>query len=369
MSQRAHLSPARAGGAAGGGGPASPAVARRLAILAALALLASGAAGCGGDDGGDGGGDGGIDAGVDAIACDPTTARPLAPEVLVGPGSGGAALEERVVAALDAATASIDVQMYAFTVDRVASRLVAARGRGLAVRVILDGNQVGVAETRSQLEAGGVAVRLASPTFPNAHAKYMVLDGSAAFILSANFTVSGFDNQRNYAVIDRDPDDVADLAAIFEADWRGEAAAPGCTRLMVTPGDARTRLLALIAAATTTLEAELFYLADSAVRQAIIGAHGRGVAVRVLLADPSDMNDNTTTATTLRGAGVAVRTLATPDVHAKLIIADGVALIGSHNMSSTALRDNREIGVLVRESTAATARGQFEQDWAAATAW
>lgn len=311
-----------------------------------------------------------IDAAGDGASCDPARPRSMPPELIVGPGAGTAALEERVVASIDAASTSIDVHMYTFTVDRIANRLIAADQRGAAVRVILDPNQSGVSSTRSQLEAGGVEVKLASSSFPNAHAKFMVLDGATNFILSGNFTLAGFDDQRNYAAVVRDPDDVADLAAIFAADWSGQTPALDCTRLVVSPGDARSRILAFIAAAQTTLDVEMFYIADSAVRTSIIQAHTRGVAVRVLLADPADMTENSTTATTLRDAGVPVRVLTPPVIHAKLLIADGVALIGSHNMSSTSLRDNREVGIFVREGNAvAPVAAQFASDWSAARVW
>jgi phosphatidylserine/phosphatidylglycerophosphate/cardiolipin synthase-like enzyme len=336
-----------------------------VALAVAVALGACG----GGDDGADDDGSA-IDAATDAPACDYMRPRPMAPEVIVGPGTGTAALEERVVAAIDAATTSIDVHMYTFTVDRVADRLIAADRRGAPVRVILDGSQTGTASTKSRLEAGGVEVKLASTTFPNAHAKYMVLDGAIDFIDSGNFTIAGFDDQRNYAVVDRDPEDVADLKAIFAADWAGQTITLACPRLVVSPGDARPRVLAFIAAATQTLDLELYYLSDSAVRVAVIQAMTRGVAVRALLADPADMTENSTTATTLRDAGVPVRVLTPPVLHAKMIIADGVALIGSHNMSSTSLRDNREIGVFVREGNAiAPAQAQFNADWNAARVW
>jgi len=337
--------------------------ARRTLVVAALAALAALAGGaCGNPGGGDDGGT--ADAAVDAPACQPGP-RTATPQVLVGPGG----LEDQVVAFVDAATTSIDVQMYTFTLDRIADRLIAARNRGLTVRVLLDANQAGAAQTRSRLETGGVAVQWAPSGFPNAHAKYVRAD-DRALILSGNFTVAGMVDQRNYAVIDRDGDDVADLGTVFAADWAGQPAALGCTRLVVSPGDARARVLSMIGAAAATLELELYYLSDSAVRSAVISAHGRGVAVRVLLADPSDMSENVGTADTLAGAGLPVRVLATPDVHAKLVVADGVALIGSHNMSSTSLRDNREVGVLVDEATpAAVARSQFEQDWAAARPW
>lgn len=337
------------------------------AVSSAFGALAMLLAACG--PGGASDDDDDEDAGTtDAAVCDYTTPRTQAPDLLVGPGAGST-LESRVLLEIDRAGGSIDVHMYTFTLDNIANRLIAAQQRGVPVRVILDDSQSGAAETRAQLEAGGVDVTY-STGFPNAHAKYMIINEELAFIMSANFTVAGMDDQRNYAALDRDPDDVRDLAEIFRADWDGFTPSLDCTRLVVSPADARTRILALIGGATATLDVELFYLADTGVRQAVIAAHQRGVAVRVLLAATSDMPDNATTADVLTAAGVAVRTLASPTVHAKLIIADGVGLIGSHNMSSTSLRDNREVGILVREGSAMLpVQSQFVADWNAATPW
>jgi phosphatidylserine/phosphatidylglycerophosphate/cardiolipin synthase-like enzyme len=65
---------------------------------------------------------------------------------------------------------------------------------------------------------------------------------------------------------------------------------------------------------------------------------------------------------------VPVRFLTSVDLHAKLVIADGVALVGSQNLSPTSLSDNREVGVLVTESgPVATLQAQLDADWAAAT--
>jgi phosphatidylserine/phosphatidylglycerophosphate/cardiolipin synthase-like enzyme len=62
-----------------------------------------------------------------------------------------------------------------------------------------------------------------------------------------------------------------------------------------------------------------------------------------------------------------VKTATTLDIHAKLIIADGVVFVGSQNMSVTALTQNREVGAFVFEPTPAqVAITQFASDWAAA---
>lgn len=312
-----------------------------------------------------------LDAPIDAPACDVDRPRAAPPTTIIGPDGGAAGLEGRVLALIDGATQSIDVQMYAFTLTNVADRLIAADRRGVPVRVILDGNQTPNATIRSRLTAGGVEVVTAPAGFQNAHAKYVTVDGNRAIILSGNFTQAGMDDQRNYGIDDRDPEDLADLAEIFAADLAGRPAALTCSRLVVTPGDARPRVLGFIASAQTSLDLELYYLSDSAVRAAVVAAHDRGVAVRVLLAATNEIAENATTAQQLTAEGIAVRTLSNPVVHAKLLLVDGTAaLVGSNNMSLTSLRENREVGAIVRDAATVTPiRTQFTSDWNAATPW
>ncbi len=312
-----------------------------------------------------------LDAGIDAPGCDPDRPFTRVPEALVGPQASPIGLEQRILSAIDTATQSIDVQMYTFTLTNVADRLIAADRRGVPVRVILDGNQTVNAAIRTRLTNGGVAVTTAPAGFLNAHAKYLVADGTRAIILSGNFTQAGLDDQRNYGIDDRDPEDLAALGEIFAADLADRPAVLACPRLLVTPGDTRARVLTFIGAAQTTLELEVYYLSDSSVRAAVIAAQNRGVAVRVLLADVGEMPDNAATANTLKAAGIAVRTLSNPVVHSKLVIVDGTAaLIGSNNMSIASLRENREVGAIVRDaSTVTPVKSQFEADWTRATPW
>lgn len=310
------------------------------------------------------------DAGIDAPACDPERPRTAVPEALVGPQVSAFGLEERVIAAIDAATTSVDVQMYAFTKTNIADRLIAAKNRGARVRVILDASQPNDTVI-ARLAAGGITAVDAPAGFANSHAKYLVVDGNRAVILSGNFTSAGLDDQRNYGLDDRDPEDVAALVEVFAADLANRPAVLTCPRLVITPGDSKARILTMIAGAQTSLDLELYYLADTNVRAAVITAKNRGLAVRVLLADVGEIPDNTATANTLKAAGVAVRTLRNPTVHAKAILVDGTAaLVGSNNMSITSFRDNREVGAIVHDAaTVARVKTQLDADWNAATAW
>lgn len=332
----------------------------RAAALAALILTAA----CAG--GGDGDPDAATaDAGVDAseVGCSATDPRAPATEVFVAPTG----FEARMAGYIDGATDSLWIQMYLFTVDELVDRVVAAHQRGVEVRVLLDPDHDGNPDARGDLIAAGVPVRDAPSTFEFAHAKYLIIDGDTAVIMSANFNYGALDLERNYGAVTRDPDDIADLEAIFDSDWTQQGFADlDCTRLVVSPVNARQRVLQLVNSADATLDISAIYLADSSVRSAVIMAHDRGALVRVILADPTDFSENYDTATTLENQGITVRSLRTVDLHAKLIVADGVALVGSHNLSTTSLTANREVGLLVTEAApVATIQAQFDADWAA----
>lgn len=337
-----------------------------LRVVSALVLVVL--AGCPG--GGGNGPDAADDAPPDAGDCRTTTTpRTVAPELYVGPTG----LETRMKAFVDSAQTSLDLQMYLFTTDSIADRVIAAHDRGVAVRVLLDPDHEGNPDVRARLQGAGVPTRDDPSSYPYAHAKYMILDGDRAVIQSANFNYTSMSAERNYGILDRDLDDVGDLQRVFDTDWNGPAAPTqpdlSCSRLVVTPINARSRVVQLIGSAASTLDVEIIYLSDSNVRTAVLDAHARGVAVRVLLANVTDYPENADAVTLLSGAGVPVKTAGSLSIHAKLIIADGVVFVGSQNMSTSALTQNREAGAMVFEpAPAQIAIDQFAADWAAAPA-
>jgi len=71
----------------------------------------------------------------------------------------------------------------------------------------------------------------------------------------------------------------------------------------------------------------------------------------------------------LAQAVVQIRTLISPYVHAKTIITATHAFIGSQNLSTVSLQNNREMGVLVTGSARAQLAAWFQRWWAQATPW
>jgi len=332
---------------------------RLLFPVLALALVACTRSGAAGDDGPD------VDAGIDppGVGCSATSPREVAPEAFVGPTG----LQNRITGFIDGAQQTLDVQMYLFTVGAIADRLVAAKQRGVAVRVLFDPDHAGNGGARSKLTSGGVTHRNSPAIYSFSHSKYMIADGATAMIMSANFNVDAMSNERNYGIIDRDPDDVADLQAIYDMDWAAgggepvQAADLACTRLVVSPNNSKLRLLELINSATSTLEVEALYVSENNIRDAIGAAKTRGADVRVILEATSD---NADTRAYFTGLGIPVHDSNTFYNHAKLIIADGVVFVGSENFSQTALTKNREVGAFVFEpAPAAVIKQQFDTDW------
>jgi len=301
--------------------------------------------------------------GPDGTGCSDTTLRATAPEAFVGPQG----LLPRLEALIDSAQQTLDVQMYLFTVDELAARIIAAKQRGVAVRVILDPDEAGNAGTRSDLLAAAVPTRNAPSLYSFSHAKYLVIDRQVAVIMSMNFNYDAMDSERNYGIVDRDPEDVTDVAAIFDMDWAAggnETPKPAdlsCTRLVVSPNNSKVRVLALINAATQKLDVEALYVSEDTVRNAIVAAKQRGVAVRVILEGSMDSAGSTEF---FSAAGIPVHDAAGFFLHAKLIVADGTAFVGSENYSNTSLTRNREVGALVFEpAPAQLIQQQFDTDF------
>ncbi|MBS1122684.1 MAG: Cardiolipin synthetase, partial [Deltaproteobacteria bacterium] len=221
-----------------------------------------------------------------------------------------------------------------------------------------------------QLVTAGAQVKWSSPQFTYAHAKFIVVDGKTALISTGNFSKSySIELERNFVATDQDPADVADLVQLFAADWEGQPLTMACTRLVVSPINARERILAVIAGAQATLEIESMQFADPAVRDAVAARVAAGVQVRVLLADAGWIDANAAAATFLGNLGVPVKWI--PHLHTKAIVADGTtAYVGSENLSFTSLDKNREVGlVLVEAPSIAPLQATFEQDWAVGTSF
>lgn len=186
--------------------------------------------------------------------CNATDPRTVPVVVQPTPEAG----EAPYVEVLAAATTSIDVSVYMMGYGGILDQLTAKAAAGIPVRVILDEYKRDTNQRYfDMLVAAGAEVHWSDPAFDYFHAKYFVVDGAVAVISTGNYSKNySIELERNFVVTDRDPADVDDLVRLFAADWAGAAPAVPCTRMVVSPINARARITALIASAEHTLDIE-----------------------------------------------------------------------------------------------------------------
>jgi phosphatidylserine/phosphatidylglycerophosphate/cardiolipin synthase-like enzyme len=290
--------------------------------------------------------------------------------IQVQPTDAGAQIE----AAIRAAKTRVHMTMYLLTDPSIIDALGDLKAAGKEVKVVLNKtfppNGGDNTAAFAALKQRGVAVVYAPAAYAFTHAKTVIIDGQRALIMTMNLTQTK--DNREFIATDSDPADVADCEALFAADFAGNAVTVA-GKLVVsppsaTPVDPRTRLRALIDSARTALDVEVQSLSDDGLTDAIILAHQQKVAVRVVISGANDVTPaQQDSITKLKAAGVPLRTVVTPYIHAKAIVVDGaVVFVGSQNFTVTALVQNREVGVVTDAAgEAAKVRDVIAKDFAA----
>ncbi len=299
-----------------------------------------------------------------ALACSATDPRNPPITLSVQPDDG----ETPIVNVLTPAQHSIRVMIYDLGTSQILSTLVAKAQAKLQVKVILDATEQDFdQDAYNQLTAAGAQVQWSNPKFTYTHAKTIVVDEQTSVISTGNFDAEYIADERNYAMIDSDPQDVANLVTIFDSDWANTTPNLSCTRLVVSPVNSQDRIVAEINSATQTLDVETLEFSDVPVQAAVIDRMKAGVTVRLLVADPGFSPGITTPVEEVANSGLYARQLSTPELHVKSVIVDGkTAYAGSENFSNTSLTANREVGLIITELSAVTRmEATFEKDWAA----
>jgi phosphatidylserine/phosphatidylglycerophosphate/cardiolipin synthase-like enzyme len=300
-----------------------------------------------------------------------------------------------LVNAVKGAQKSIQLEIYMITnsgtAGEIVNALVERAKAGVDVRVMVEskpfippqpphcdqaGNVDVNKKARESLIAGGVKVKYASPRFKYTHEKAMVIDGSTAYIMTTNFTGAAFLNNREYVVVDRIPADVAEVAAVFEADWQERPYVPQNPAIVLSPTNSRSRLRDLLASATKSIEMNIEFAMDPELI-GLMGAKAKaGVDVQVLLSahgkdkcTGESVNDEEARILTANGV-TKFAFMKKLNLHAKAIVVDGVrAYIGSENLTANSLDNNRELGLIFTDRTLInTLLKSMRNDWFATTA-
>ncbi|MFH0885099.1 MAG: phospholipase D-like domain-containing protein [Candidatus Micrarchaeota archaeon] len=127
------------------------------------------------------------------------------------------------------------------------------------------------------------------------------------------------------------------------------------------------RIPALIDGAKTSIDIEIYVFSSRDVVEALERAKSRGVRIRIIIERNVVGDDNDAIFRELASKGFDIRyaSSAYKLTHAKFIIVDGKeVLVGSHNLSNSALYKNREASVIINDgATVRSFMRAFEEDW------
>jgi phosphatidylserine/phosphatidylglycerophosphate/cardiolipin synthase-like enzyme len=275
-------------------------------------------------------------------------------ELIVQPQDGLTPL----IVAIKKARRQIEVTVFRFDLRELQKALESAVTRGVRVHALIAHTTGGGAKRLRKLEldllAAGVTVSRTDDDLLRYHNKMLLVDGDTLYALGFNFTRLDVEKSRSFGVATKNKQIVAEATRLFEADSTRQPYTADCDCFLVSPENARTGLSQFIKSAKREL---LIYDMKISDRQMIKLLHERvkaGVDVRIIGKIGK------------KGEGLTVEKMPGMRLHVRAMLRDGQAMfLGSMSLRGVELDKRREVGVIVKERTAAKQfREMFEQDWA-----
>jgi len=297
-------------------------------------------------------------------------------KVFVEPDAG----DHSITSAILGAQKSVWVEMYLLSDRNVLRALEEAAHKGIDVRVMLEMHPFGGGgspkKILDQLIAAGAKAQPSDPSFALTHEKGMIIDGTTAYIMTSNFTRAALGGtsggkagtkNREYDIVDSNPQDVQAIITIFNADWNHTTAQFNDPNLVVSPVNSRNAFTSLIGSTHSTILLEGEEMKDSGIEQALVNAAKRGIHIQVILpsARSGSSDSNSEGINLIKQGGVQVKEDPRLYMHAKIIVVDGRrAFVGSENISAQSLDQNRELGIVIADGGVLSVLQQtFQQDW------
>src|SRR5690348_548894 len=280
-----------------------------------------------------------------------------------------------IIDANNNAKESLLIKMFLFSEPSLIGAVIAAKNRGVNVRVMLNpARRTGEEEneeTRRQLEQVGIEVRDSNPEFTITHEKSMVVDEQIAFIKSLNWEPKNFIETRDYAIITYHAEEVKEVVLCFEADWHRKNFDPGENlNLIWCSNNGRTRIAKFIDEAKHTLFVQNERFQDLVIIERLVHAASRGVKVHVMARPPHTLKmeklvEGVGGLRIMDDVGIKIHKLKHLKLHGKMLLADDCrAIVGSINLSPGSFDHRRELAIEVHDAPVVERLKQIARhDW------
>jgi phosphatidylserine/phosphatidylglycerophosphate/cardiolipin synthase-like enzyme len=298
-------------------------------------------------------------------------------------------IDEKFIAFLDTAQRSLDLAIYDFDLDNAADALVRAKGRGVAVRMVMDSDTLDNTKDEAIMRAVGKVKQAGIPIVGDnrqaiMHDKFVVRDGEEVWTGSWNFTTGDTYRLNNNAVRIRSRELADNYAAefrkMFEAKQFGPNKPKGVPHPVINLDGARietyfsaqdnaaSHVAERIRQAQRSIRFLAFSFTEDTIGQAVIQRSQAGVSVSGVF-ERTGSETRFSEYGKMKQAGLDVYQDGNPYVmhHKVFVLDDRTTLFGSFNFSDSANTANDENLLIVDDPGFAQAFSQeFERVLAAA---
>jgi len=266
-----------------------------------------------------------------------------------------------LIDAVNAAQKELRLKMFLFSDPQLLEAVIAARKRGVDVRVMLNparrSGETENEESRRKLVEAGVSVLDSNPVFELTHEKSLVVDSAQAFVMSLNWETRNVSQTRDYAVVTRHADEVAEIIECFDADWHRKDFTPheGSTLIWCNK-NGRERFAHFIDRAQKSLWLQNERYQDAVIIERVVRAARRGVKVHIIARPPHTLKaekliEGVGGLRIMADVGAKVHKLKGLRLHGKMLLADGArAIVGSVNLAPGSFDARRELAIEVDDS-------------------
>src|ERR1700753_3563990 len=263
---------------------------------------------------------------------------------------------DAIIDPINSARRALNIRMFLFTDPGLLNAVIAARHRGVHVRVMLNpARRDGSSDNeiaRDTLLAAGVDVRDSNSAFAVTHQKSMVIDNKVGYIESLNWETRDLTQTRDYAVETTNQSEVGEMVRCFNADWDEKPFIPEAgSSLIWCPNNGRQRIAEFIDSARETLWLQNERYQDMVIIERLVRAARRGVRVRIMSRvlhklKRKKLFEGVSGLRIVHDVGAKVRALKELKLHGKIMIADDSrAIVGPINLSPGSFDDRRELAI------------------------
>jgi phosphatidylserine/phosphatidylglycerophosphate/cardiolipin synthase-like enzyme len=230
--------------------------------------------------------------------------------------------------------------------------------RGVKVHALIahtsGGGETRLRKLELELLAAGVTVSRTDDDLLRYHNKMVMIDGDTLYTLGFNFTRLDIEKSRSMGVATKNKSIVAEAIRLFAADSTRQPYTAGHDAFLVSPENARTGLSNFIRNAKKELLIYDMKISDRQMLKLLQDRVKAGVDVRII------------GKVAKKGEGLKSEKMPGLRLHLRAMLRDGHDMfLGSMSLRGIELDKRREVGVVVKERTAARQfRELFEEDWA-----